>query len=655
MPRLRKRVIGLGGFVIIVAAAILLWDWDWFIPLAEAQASSALGRKVTISHLHVALGREPVVTIDGITVANPDGFPDGPPLATVDALRVQLDAMAYLRERSIVIPSIAVDRPIIEARALPDGSNNWTLAAQGGGGSGTAPKLGTLEITDGHAHAVVPNLKADFAVDIATRTGPDGKDQLVVEAKGTYGGQPITAKFAGGALLSLRDAATPYPVDASVANGPTKVTLTGTIADPLAFAGANLRLRLAGPDLALLLPLTGIPIPQTPAYDVAGQLDYQAGKIQFHDMTGRIGSSDLEGDIDVATGGVRPLVNATLASKRVDLADLGGFIGSTPGRVSTPGQSAAQREAVERAEANPRLIPNRTISLPKLRAADVELRYRGARIEGQSIPLDNLSVDLTIHDGDITLHPVSFGVGRGTIGGTISLSAPAEQTPGGAFHAKADIDFQRIELSRLMASLHSFEGAGTIGGKATLDSTGNSLAGFLDNGNGELKLIMGHGGNISALLVDLSGLEFGNAILSALGVPNRATLRCMIGDFALQRGIVRTRTLLLDTSEANVVGTGTVDLRNETINMRLRTDAKHFTIGSLATDIIIDGKLKSPSIGPEAKELGARAGAAVALGVLLTPLGALLPTIQFGEGDDTYCAPLLRQTPRGPAAPAPRR
>jgi len=589
-------------------------------------------------------------------VANPAGFPDGPALARIDRLQIRLDAMAYLRDRSIVIPSIAVDRPVIEARALPDGRNNWTLATQGGGGSsGAVPKLGTLEITDGLAHAVVPKLKADFAVDIATQAGPDGTDQLVLEAKGTYAGQPITGKFVGGALLSLRDASSPYPVDASVANGPTHVTLTGTIADPLAFKGANLKLRFAGPDLALLLPLTGIPIPQTPDYDVAGQLEYQAGKIEFHDMTGRVGSSDLEGDIDVVTGGVRPQVNANLTSRRVDLADLGGFIGSTPGRVSTPGQSAAQREAVERAEANPRLIPNRTISLPKLRAADVELHYRGARIEGRSIPLDNLTVDMTIRDGDITLHPVSFGIGRGSIGGTISLSAPAEESAGGAFHAKADIDFQRIELSRLMASLHSFEGAGTIGGKAILDSTGNSLAGFLDNGTGELKLIMGRGGNISALLVDLSGLEFGNAVLSALGIPNRATLRCMITDFALQRGIVQARTLLLDTSEANVTGTGDIDLRNETINMRLRTDAKHFTIGSLPTDIIIDGKLKSPSIGPEAKELGARAGAAVALGVLLTPLGALLPTIQFGEGDDTYCAPLLRQASRGPAGAAPKR
>jgi hypothetical protein len=33
----------------------------------------------------------------------------------------------------------------------------------------------------------------------------------------------------------------------------------------------------------------------------------------------------------------------------------------------------------------------------------------------------------------------------------------------------------------------------------------------------------------------------------------------------------------------------------------------------------------------------ARAGAAAGLGVVLTPLGALLPTIQFGVGNDNAC------------------
>ena len=79
------------------------------------------------------------------------------------------------------------------------------------------------------------------------------------------------------------------------------------------------------------------------------------------------------------------------------------------------------------------------------------------------------------------------------------------------------------------------------------------------------------GGDLSALLVDLSGLEFGNALLSALGMLKRTPVECMIADFSLQKGVLNTRTFLLVTKEATVHVTGWVDLRNETINFRLNT------------------------------------------------------------------------------------
>ena len=68
----KRRHIGLwvlGTFVVAVIALVALWDWDWFLPLVEAQASSALGRKVTAQHLHVALGRTITVALDGVEVA----------------------------------------------------------------------------------------------------------------------------------------------------------------------------------------------------------------------------------------------------------------------------------------------------------------------------------------------------------------------------------------------------------------------------------------------------------------------------------------------------------------------------------------------------------------------------------------------------------
>ena len=79
------------------------WDWDWFIPILDRQASAAIGRKTTVQHLHVALGRTTLVTMDGVQIASADGYPAGKPFATADKLTAAIDVMAYIHTRQIVI------------------------------------------------------------------------------------------------------------------------------------------------------------------------------------------------------------------------------------------------------------------------------------------------------------------------------------------------------------------------------------------------------------------------------------------------------------------------------------------------------------------------------------------------------------------------
>ena len=219
--------------------------------------------------------------------------------------------------QAVILPGIIVDKPEVQAIALPDGHNNWTFPFSGapsGGKPGSGPQLGDLQITDGHVHAVVPKLKADFEIAIATRAAQNGQpSQLVADAKGTYANQPITAQFVGGALLSLREKNNPYPVDLRVANGMTHVVLQGTVQDPLAFAGTNLKLKFDGQNLADLLPLTGIAAPPTPPYVVTGDLAYADKRFRFENFAGRVGKSDLEGSIAVDPGTERPQVKADIS------------------------------------------------------------------------------------------------------------------------------------------------------------------------------------------------------------------------------------------------------------------------------------------------------------------------------------------------------
>ncbi len=655
VSRTTRRLAWIGTPVAIVLLIVLFWKWDWLIPIVQSRASVALGRPVTISHLHVRLGRVVQVAVDDVVVANPADWPAGtPPFASIGRLTVQADVWAYLRGQGLVLPLIAIDRPDVYAAETADGAPNFKVGASGGSSGGASPLIGNLAITDGNAHVVLPKLKADFRAGIATQDQGEAA-KIVVNARGTYAAQPIEAKAIGGALLSLRDPQNPWPIDLTLMNGPTRVTLKGTLQDPLALKGANLNLTFAGPDMGLLEPLVGFPIPKTPAYQIAGKLDFEGfNRIKFQDFRGRLGNSDIGGSIQVEPDAAatkddktgsrsKPVVTLNLQSNRVDLTDLNGFVGGEPGRTTTAGATPQQRADVAQARASDKLLPDKPISMPRLNWADIHLRYKSAHIEGRDMPLDNLAVVMDVVDGRVTLHPISFAVGKGHLLANVDLVPVSTKN----VHAKVDLRMQNLDVSRMMAATHTFEGAGTVSGVGAIDATGNSLASLLANGNGGVKMAMA-GGDLSAVLVDLTGLHFGKALLSALGVPSKTPVQCFVGDLGLKRGTLDFDAFLLDTGEALVNVGGNVDLSAEKIDLNLKTDAKNFTVGSLPTRINITGTFKDPSIRPGA-EVAVRAGAVVGLAALFAPL-AILPTVQFGtsDADDARCGQLLQQA-RGQA------
>jgi uncharacterized protein involved in outer membrane biogenesis len=652
--RINRRLAWIGIPAALLAILVALWNWDWFIPIVQSRASAALGQPVTMSHLHLRLGRVLQVVADDVVVANPPDWPSGdPPFASIHVLTIQADAWSYLRGNGLVLPLIGVEKPKIVATETSDGSANFRLSS----GGGTQLRIGELRIADGDAHVVIPQLKADFNAHIVTRD--EGHDaRIVVDANGTYAAQPITAHLLGGALLSLRDPDKPWPVDLTIANGPTKVMLNGTLRDPLAFKGADVRLQVSGPDMALLEPLLGVPIPKTTSYQASGKFDLNGfDKIRVEDLRGRVGNSDLTGTAEMQPSGTeskgrsKPVVTLDLRSNRLDLADMSGIIGGTPGRTTTAGATPQQRAAVAKADAGSKLLPDTPISIPRLDWADIHLRYHGAHIEGRNTPLDNVTVTMDLVGGSIKVHPVSFAVGKGQLTANADLSAQSARN----VHVRADLHMQNLDVSRMMAATHTFEGAGSISGVGALDATGDSLASLLANGNGQVKMAMA-GGDLSAVLVDLTGLHFGNALLSALGMPQKTPVQCFVGDLQLQRGLLVFNTLTLDTGEAITNVGGDLDLSKETIDLALKTDAKHFSVGSLPTRINITGTFKNPTIRPGA-EAAARAGATVGLAALFAPL-AILPTIQFGtsEAADARCGALLQQaktTAGAKASPAP--
>ncbi|MFP3527544.1 AsmA family protein, partial [Pantoea sp. SIMBA_072] len=65
----------------------------------------------------------------------------------------------------------------------------------------------------------------------------------------------------------------PFPLQADVRIADTHVVLAGTLTDPRNLGALDLRLRLSGASLGNLYPLTGVTLPDTPAYSTDGRLN----------------------------------------------------------------------------------------------------------------------------------------------------------------------------------------------------------------------------------------------------------------------------------------------------------------------------------------------------------------------------------------------
>jgi uncharacterized protein involved in outer membrane biogenesis len=626
----------------VIGVGIFAWDWNWFRPLIARRISAAIGRTVTLEGLEVQPGRVTTIVGHGVHVADGDQV-----LADIPTITVTFNLWTWLHGQGLVLQSVVAAQPSVQLVQTDSAHNNWTFPILQAATGASDLEIGDLVIEDGTVHLTMANPAADVALKITTSGTPDARN-VVIEGTGTYAKQAITLRGNAGALLRLRDVTTPYPVDFTLTNGPTKITVKGTVRDAFAISGADLVLTAAGPDMELLFPLTGIPIPKTPPYNFSGKLGLADRKFHLSDIKGKVGSSDLNGTLELDPRPGRPLLSGSLISHHVDLQDLGGFIGSEPGRTTTPGQSAAQVALVAQAQANPKLLPDRQISIPKLLSADVHLQYRGEHVLGTNVPFDAVAVLLDITAGHIRLDPMRLNMSGGTVTGYVDLNPV-----GDLLDADTSVRMDHVNLGGLLKEAGLGSGQGPIDGTARLKGRGASMSQIVGQGEGAMHIVMPVGGQVNSLLIDLSGGEIGRAILAALGVPDHEAVRCMVADMVLHHGVLATRDLAIDTSDHIITGGGRIDLLHELIELQLRTDAKHFTIGKLATPVTISGTFKKVGFKFDS-EAYVRGGVAVGLGLLFPP-AAILPTIQFGVGDASPCAahPPARAAPRPVLAPRP--
>ena len=618
MTRTQKWLSGLAAFAVVAGVALYFFDWNLAKPYVARKVTAATGRAFAINgNLDVRLSFTPRISAEQVVLGNAPWSSD-PNMVEVKRLEFSIELLPLLSGH-VRLPDIALSGPRVVLERNAEGTPNWEFNKPSRG----IPDIGAFAIDRGTLVFRDPKLKSDLTLDVETRNDTSTKT-IELNGKGTFKGLPTTIHALGGELLSLRDTTKPYPIDARAQLGGTRATAKGTLADPLHLTGENIDFTLEGNDLAQLYPIVGVPIPPTPPYKLKGSLNHTGHVWTLKQLKGVVGSSDLNGDFSVDRGRSPQMITANLVSNRLDMADLGGFIGADRGK----------KPAATHPPAN-RVLPTEPFNLEKLRSADADVHFRGAKIVTEKLPLENMDVHMKVDGGRLELSPLSFSVAGGLLESQIRMdgrSAPIS--------TQAEIAAKGLHLEQLMpvGSMKKVT-SGTIGGRAKLAMSGNSVAQMLGSANGEAALIM-DGGSISELAVRLSNLDVANSLVRLIGGDRQTPIRCMVSNWNATNGVFEVQSMVLDTPKVNLYGTGTVNMKTEALDLRLTARSKTFSLAALRGPIDIGGTFKNPSLRPDLRMAITRGGLAVAIGSVTAGVGALLPLLEFGRNQESACVEL---------------
>ena len=609
---------------------ILLWDWNWFKGPVERAVQARTGRALHIGNLDVDLGRTTTIRGDRITFANAS-WAKQPQMASAD--RVEIDVRLWpLLRGSVQLPEIRLIKPDVLLQTAPRKGEpgNWNFLS---GGGGQTPQLRRLRINDGRLQFLDEPGRTN--IDLAVRSGQaskaDAAPPVLVEGEGHWRGAAFTLKGGTESPLELTNSDHPFRVHLDARAGATHAIARGSLINPFQLQVFDLQFQLSGQDLDDLYPLIGIAIPSSPPYRLDGRLKRDHARWRYEKFSGRVGDSDLAGDVDIDVAGDRPRLTANLVSKRLDFDDLAGFIGAPPKTGGQETANAEQKAEAAKLAAKATVLPDTPYNLGKLRAMDADVRWKAQHINAPKLPLDDMDAHLLLDNGLLRLEPLNFGVAGGDIRSTVRMDARRPQIA-----TTLNASLRGVQLGQLFPDGKLAEQAsGGISGNVRLSGHGNSIAAMLGSSDGDVALGMGRG-HIGNLLMELAGLDVAESLKFLFTGDKQIPLRCAFGDFGVRDGLMQSRALAFDTSDTLVIGEGTVSLKQEKLDLLLRPRPKDRSILALRSPLRIGGTFKDPSFRPDFKALGIRGAIALTLATI-TPPAALLATIETGPGKDADC------------------
>jgi uncharacterized protein involved in outer membrane biogenesis len=635
---------GITVLAFLTAAIITLYflDWNQLRGPIGRYLSSRTGREVRIDgNLSVKLFTwQPSVDVGQVFIGNP-AWVGTPQAAKFTRARVEVRLVPLLFG-DIILPLVRIDQPQLLVVRDAGGRTNWD--SKSGANPNDAFKLPPIRrfiINNGHVEIRDAVRKLHFTGTVSsTEEAGSKRASFALTGDGTLNANKFLANVQGGPLLNV-DESKPYSFDADVHAGATHAVVHGAITQPFHLDRFTSNINVTGPDLSELYFMTGLVLPKTPPYHLTLSAQREGNFYRLTDISAILGSTDLEGNLTVDASHKVPALAGKVASRVLNFADLGPLIGGGKAQTAT----------------SKYLLPDTALHTERLKQTNAEVDYSAASIKSRDFPLTSLDTHISVKDAVLNLKPLAFGFTQGKLSGSLKVDARKEVPVTSVDARLTDLKAENF----IKGSDKPIQG--TLEARAVLTGSGNSVHKVASSADGTFTAVVPQGG-MRHSLAEWMGIDVLKALSLNLGDDNSNTqLRCAVAGFGIRNGLMTSQSFVLDTEPVRVDGSGSINLADETLNLRLQGAPKHFQFVRLRAPITVKGSLAHPAIGVDTRPAIAQGGLALALG-FINPAAALLAFVDPGLAKDANCGPLLADAKAKGApvkasavrnAPAPRK
>jgi uncharacterized protein involved in outer membrane biogenesis len=239
----------------------------------------------------------------------------------------------------------------------------------------------------------------------------------------------------------------------------------------------------------------------------------------------------------------------------------------------------------------------------------------------------------------LKLTPVTFTFAQGTLNGDVQIDARKDIPV-----SDIDVRLRGLELQQFLPKTSgppSLEAQAVA--HAKLHGVGNSMHKAASTAEGNVTFVVPHG-EIRQAFAELLGINVSGALgLLLSGDETKVDVHCAVASFSTHNGIMSLSQFAFDTPVVLATAKGTVDLKNERLDIEIAGHPKKPQLVRLRAPITVTGSLAHPAIGVDAKSAIAQGGLAAGLAVALSPLAAILPFVDPGLGKDADCGALIAQ------------